>query len=124
MLLRRSKSAKLAAAFDLLDENASGVLSRRCLWKFFRSFLCSLLTLSGAAQELSSDEITRVADGTALFACDSVLTSPTTSEKDDMFAASFDDIADWYTSAGYRVAPWLELLDMTKWKQLVTSSAE
>ena len=117
----RSKSSKLAAAFDLLDENKDGFLSRRRLWKFFRSFLCTLLTLSGAAHDLTSDEITRLADGTALFACDSVLTSPTTTEKGDQFAATFDDIADWYTSAGYRIAPWLELLDMTKWKQLVTN---
>ncbi|CAE7599570.1 unnamed protein product, partial [Symbiodinium microadriaticum] len=121
ILCSGSKSSKLASAFELLDENKSGLLSRWRLWKFFRSFLCTLLTLSGAAQELSSDEITRVADGTALFACDSVLTSPTTTEKEDQYAATFDDIADWYTSAGYRIAPWLELLDMTKWKQLVTN---
>ena len=118
----RSKSSKLAAAFDLLDEDRDGLLSRRSLWKFFRSFLCTLLTLSGAAHDLTSDEITRLADGTALFACDSVLTSPTTTEPKagDQYAATFDDIADWYTSTGYRIAPWLELLDMSKWKQLVT----
>jgi len=121
VLCSGSKSAKLATAFDLIDEDTDGLLSRRGLWRFFRSFLCALLTLSGAAQELSPDELIRVADGTALFACDSVLTSPTTSKKDGQVAANFDDIADWYTSAGYRIAPWLELLDMSKWNQLVSN---
>ena len=30
-------------------------------------------------------------------------------------AISFSEFADWYTDGGYRVAPWLELLDMKKW---------
>ena len=32
---------------------------------------------------------------------------------DDLIA--FDDFADWYTEGGFRVASWLELLDLTKW---------
>ena len=27
----------------------------------------------------------------------------------------FDDFAQWYTDGGYEVAPWLELLDLSKW---------
>lgn len=34
---------------------------------------------------------------------------------------TFDDIADWYTSIGYRIAPWLELLDLSKWNQLISN---
>ena len=32
---------------------------------------------------------------------------------DDLIA--FDDFADWYTEGGFRVASWLELLDLSKW---------
>ena len=28
---------------------------------------------------------------------------------------SFDELAAWYTQEGYKVAPWLELLDLNKW---------
>ena len=28
---------------------------------------------------------------------------------------SFDDLAAWYTEEGYKVSPWLELLDLNKW---------
>ena len=33
--------------------------------------------------------------------------------EDDLVA--FDDFADWYTDGGYKVASWLELLDLSKW---------
>ena len=123
VLCAGSKSSKLAAAFDLLDEQERGELSRRCLWKYFRSFICSLLTLSGAAIELTQDDAIRIADSTALFTCDSVLTSVAQGNHGDQIAnstASFDDIADWYGSAGYSIAPWLELLDMSKWEHLIS----
>ncbi len=110
----------------MLDEDRDGVLSRRGVWKFFRAFLCALLTLSGTAQSLSSDEIMRIADSTALFACDSVIQATHSSNaqnksQDQFQGITFDDIADWYTSAGYRIAPWLELLDLTKWNQLIAN---
>jgi hypothetical protein len=121
VLCAGSKSAKLAAAFDLLDEKEKGVLSRRCVWKYFRSFICSLLTLSGGASELTQEESIRIADSTALYACDSVLTSIAQVNQSNSIAntATFDDIADWYGAAGYSIAPWLELLDMSKWEHLI-----
>jgi Ca2+-binding EF-hand superfamily protein len=125
VLCSGSKSSKLAAAFDLLDEAERGTLSRRSVWKYFRSFICALLTLSGAALEISQDEAIRIADSTALFACDSVLTSVAQANDGSQIAnasATFDDIADWYGSAGYSIAPWLELLDMSKWEHLISDS--
>ena len=126
VLCAGSKSTKLAAAFDLLDEQERGSLSRRNVWKYFRSFICALLTLSGAALELTQEEAIRIADSTALFACDSVLTSVAQGDQDSSqitnSTATFDDIADWYGSAGYSIAPWLELLDMSKWEHLITEA--
>lgn len=115
---------KLATAFDLLDEDRDGILSRRGVWRFFRSFLCSLLTFSGTAQTLSADEIMKIADSTALYACDSVIQSTAGSneqQQDTTVGITFDHIADWYTTTGYRIAPWLELLDISKWNQLVAN---
>lgn len=28
---------------------------------------------------------------------------------------TFDELAAWYTGEGYKVSPWLELLDLNKW---------
>lgn len=101
------------------------MLSRRGVWRFFRSFLCALLTFSGTAQTLSSDEIIRIADSTALYACDSVLQTIQMNKLSELHqpivgvGITFDDIADWYASIGYRIAPWLELLDLSKWNQLI-----
>mmetsp|Transcript_15092 Transcript_15092/g.25007 ORF Transcript_15092/g.25007 Transcript_15092/m.25007 type:complete len:815 (-) Transcript_15092:3254-5698(-) len=125
VLCAGSKSSKLAAAFDLLDEAERGSLTRRCVWKYFRSFICALLTLSGAASEITQDEAIRIADSTALFACDSVLGSVAQANDGNQISsisATFDDIADWYGSAGYSIAPWLELLDMSKWEHLISDA--
>lgn len=125
VLCAGSKSSKLAAAFDLLDEAERGALSRRSVWKYFRSFICALLTLSGAALDISQEEGIRIADSTALFACDSVLNAVAQANTGSQIAnatATFDDIADWYGSAGYSIAPWLELLDMSKWEHLIISA--
>jgi hypothetical protein len=74
---------------------------------------------------LSPEEIMRIADSTALFACDSVIQTSTQTkgpaEREAIIGISFDNIADWYTTAGYRIAPWLELLDLSKWNQLITN---
>lgn len=113
--ISRSKSSKLAEAFDLLDEDRDGSLSRRGLWKYFRSFLCALLILSNGSCNLTNNDITRMADGSALLACDSVLSLSLSGKA----CVTFDDVADWYSSTGYRVAPWLELLDMSKWQHLI-----
>ena len=99
----------MAAAFDLIDENNDGLLSRRELWRFIRSFVSALIVLSG--ENFLSFDIIRLADNTALYVCDTVF--------EDQNSVSFDDLADWYSSTGYRVSPWMELLDMSKWKHLM-----
>jgi hypothetical protein len=113
----RSKSTKLAEAFDLLDEDGDGCLSRRGLWMYFRSFLCVLLVMIDAPSALTNNDLTRIADGTALIACDSVLSLSLNGNS----SVTFDDVADWYTTTGYHIAPWLELLDMSKWQHLINS---
>jgi Ca2+-binding EF-hand superfamily protein len=110
IFLEGSKSSKLALAFDLLDDDKDGVLSRRDVWRFFRSFLCGLLFVTGF---MSSDEhdIKFLLDASCVWLCDSLFSSI----PDDRNVAYFDDIADWYSGNGFKVASWLELLDKKKW---------
>ncbi len=37
------------------------------------------------------------------------------SDRDDEFLISYEEFGMWYNSGGYAVAPWLELLDLSKW---------
>lgn len=119
MALYRSKSVKLAYAFDLMDDANDGVLTRRALWRFFRSFLTVLFTLSGAAViGIKAAGVEMLLDSVALYVCDEVFKySRSIGVKN---GATFDCLADWYTTGGYEIASWLELLDMSKWAKLST----
>jgi len=39
-------------------------------------------------------------------------------------AVTFEDFAEWYTEGGYTVAPWLELLDLSKFLSLLPENCE
>ena len=112
-----SKSSKLAFTFDLMDEDDDNILTKRGLWRYFRSFLCVLLTVSGASLDMSTEEIVTVCDDCAVWTSAQLLSSL------DPYARSgcnFENLADWYTTGGYQVATWLELLDLSKWLPLYT----
>lgn len=109
---------KLAFAFELMDEDEDGVLSKRGLWRYFRAFLCTLLTISGASLDMLSDELITVCDDCAVWTSSQLLNSLQTKESESVRGCSFEDLADWYTQGGYMVATWLELLDLSKWLPL------
>lgn len=125
--LYSSKSSKLAFAFDLIDDDNDGLLRRRGLWRFFRSLLCALLVLTGTACQDPPYKASRLADPAALWISDAILEYAVGADGvkgrgSEMDHASFDHLADWYSSSGYQLSPWLELLDLSKWQYLVTSS--
>jgi hypothetical protein len=93
-----------------MDEDDDNLLTRRGLWRYFRSFLCALFTLSGATLDLPIDEATRICDDCAVWTASKMF-----SALPNQSAVSFEDIADWYTNGGFEVATWLELLDIGKW---------
>ncbi|GLE01572.1 hypothetical protein PINS_up010402 [Pythium insidiosum] len=66
-----SKSDKLSFAFQLFDVDGDGALTRREMWKYFRSFLTLLFAL-GNGSELSAEAIASVADATAIAIADSI----------------------------------------------------
>lgn len=119
-VLLRSKSSKLAFAFDLIDDDCDGLLRRRGLWRFFRSMLCALLVLTGTACQDPPYKAARLADPAALWISDAILEFGANSDE-DCECASFDNLADWYSSSGYQLSPWLELLDLSKWQYLISS---
>ena len=116
-----SKSSKLAFAFDLIDDDSDGFLRRRGLWRFFRSMLCALLVLAGTACQDPPYKASRLADPAALWISDAILEYAATGDE-ECDSASFDNLADWYSSSGFELSPWLELLDLSKWQYLVSAS--
>jgi hypothetical protein len=113
-----SKSIKLAQAFDLLDTDADGYLSRRDIWRLFRSFLCALLVASRISSPSSNEDdkqferVKFLLDASCMWLVDSLFGTLVEGQT----RASFDNIADWYSSDGCQVASWLELLDKRKWR--------
>merc|ERR1712216_794163 len=76
-----SKSSKLAYTFDLMDEDDDHVLTKRGLWRYFRSFLSVLLTVSGASLDMSTEEIVAVCDDCAVWTSAQLLSSLDPSER-------------------------------------------
>ena len=120
LLCAGSKSSKLAVAWELFADGDKwdGSLSRRGLWRYVRSFLATLLAVAslpdGAAGDAAVAEcavdVADDADDAAVALAAAVFAD---AGGDDLVA--FDDFADWYTDGGYKVASWLELLDLSKW---------
>ena len=106
-----SKSDKLALAFQLFDEDGDGYLSRREMWKYLRSFLIVLLKLSRHS-ESSAAEVADFANNGAVACARVVFAQADLAHKNKV---SFEEFASWYTDGGFRLAPWLELLDIRKW---------
>jgi Ca2+-binding EF-hand superfamily protein len=126
ILCKGTKSAKLAFAFDFLDEDGDGLLTRRGLWRYFRSFLCAMLMLSGVGGSMSVETMCHACDSAALWTCVQVFKHLETKHNAGVTApdrVTFDDIAEWYTDGGFEVAPWLELLDIRKWTLLLGPAA-
>jgi hypothetical protein len=138
VLCKGKKSDKLEFAFEVLDKQKRGQLSESDMANYLRSFLTVLLSISfstfldtdpledtlstmkGHRCEGSADAIARAVEKGAEWASSvafkgfeeskRVATSP-----GSQTSMTFDDFADWYTTAGYRTIPWLELLDLRKW---------
>jgi Ca2+-binding EF-hand superfamily protein len=132
VLCRGKKSDKLEFAFEVLDKNKKGRLSRTDMTSYLQSFLTVLLsvafspalesdasddsvgTLKGAPLERSNTTLHKAVKGGAEWASSLAFKDFDKSKKKGS-AMSFDDFAEWYTSVGFGSIPWLELLDLQKW---------
>jgi hypothetical protein len=106
-------SLKLAIAFELLDENREGRLSCENLTRFLRSFLAVIVGISMPTSRLSREDMFHAVDNGASWTQSHVLNRP------NKLYVTFDEFAEWYTEGGYTVAPWLELLDLSKFISLL-----
>jgi Ca2+-binding EF-hand superfamily protein len=131
-----NKSAKLAAAYDLLDVDKNGYLTQRGLMQYLRAYLTMLAgisllssnkkTTTQIRKQLMSpkrnDAFLAVENGAKwtlshFFKTFEAQHARSGSTRNN--AVAFEDFAKWYTEGGYAVAPWLELLDLQKFLSLI-----
>ncbi len=127
------KSDKLEYAFELMDKDNDGLLSRSDMVRYLFSFLTVLLSISscpigrepkeqillsieGSPINLEENDLARLIHEGSTWATAQVFNSSSNRKiKDGHEYLNFDDFADWYTKGGYTSIPWLELLDLRKW---------
>ena len=127
-----NKSAKLASTFDLIGDPNTSFVSQTGILRYFESYLTMLLGISLLS---SSDSIT-IETLNGLVSVERGLNNMPFSndihrsfgivqrgalwtvnhfkQKCNMKKVFFEDLANWYTSGGFSVAPWLEFLDLKK----------
>ena len=129
VLCQGKKSDKLEFAFEVLDKEKRGTLSKADTSRYLRSFLTVLLnlassaaldsdptedvmaTLNGSRCDYSEASLVRAVEAGSSWAAAQAFKSRRPNED----AISFDEFAEWYTHVGYSNIPWLELLDLHKW---------
>jgi len=127
------KSDKLEHAFELMDKDNDGLLSRSDMVRYLFSFLTVLLSISscpigrepreefllsmdGNPIKIDENTLSRLIKDGSAWATTQVFNSANHRQmKDGQECINFDDFADWYTKGGYTSIPWLELLDLRKW---------
>ena len=118
-----NKSAKLVAGFELLDEESSGQLTKQRIEQYVRSYLKMLVGISllsaspGDKKELSLEQrraMNAAVENGARWTIGHALKHFAENGDANKEFFSFEDFATWYTVGGYKVAPWLELLDLSK----------
>ena len=127
VLCQGKKSDKLEYAFEVLDRDKRGKLSKSDTARYLRSFLTVLLniastpsldsdlhedsmsTMSGAQCDRSAATQSRAVEAGSSWASGQAFKG----RRKDLIC--FDEFAEWYTHVGYSNIPWLELLDLHKW---------
>jgi Ca2+-binding EF-hand superfamily protein len=109
-----SKSDKLVCAFDFIDKNQTGKLSKREIWKFFRSFLLTVILLA-CPDAKPTDWLHILVDESAVWLVENILNHIAKGSSLTPSHVTFDDIAEWYSSSGCSNSAWIELIDFSKW---------
>jgi Ca2+-binding EF-hand superfamily protein len=125
LLCGGKKSTKLSFAFSLFDRRQNGKkkgkkalskpnsLDGEELFLFLRSFLIVTFSCCRQSWDLSDDAVNRYIADTANMVTDDVMRYQWRKRKKER--VDFDEFGQWYNEGGYETAPWLELLDLTKW---------
>jgi len=140
-----NKSVKLGTIFEVIEDQNAGFLSQRKLMRYLRSYLTMLVGISLLSSSTKSTSDTRrallasdqsfefynslfnTAESGARWTLDHFLRSHDAKMKkngnrtQNNGMISFEDFALWYTDdGGYKIAPWLEFLDLKKFLALLT----
>jgi Ca2+-binding EF-hand superfamily protein len=132
VLCQGKKSDKLEYAFEVLDKNKRGLLSKQDMSKYIQSFLTVLLSVAlspSLSHDPSFDTLSTMDGGrceTSIAAIQQAVAAGAEWATEQAFrdfdggrkknsSMSFDDFAEWYTSKGFGSIPWLELIDLRKW---------
>lgn len=126
-----SKSDKLSYAFELFDENLSGLLTKEQLSSYFQTFLVTITVLSNLSKLINGDSEHQddlsvaawftnrralISDACAYLVHEiSESISSTSLVNTTEKKISFEEFGNWYTNGGYNDALWLELIDSRKW---------
>jgi len=129
VLCHGKKSDKLEYAFEVLDKDKKGELSKDDMHIYMRSFLTVLLGIA-CTPALETDELEdTLKTGNGEEPCERNIDSLVRAvdagsdwavaqafkRRDDVESISFDDFAGWYTDEGHISIPWIELLALRKW---------
>lgn len=125
-----SKSTKLLAGFELLDHQQRGLLTEEQLIRYLTSYLTMLVAVSlltpiskrkyrRALTPMRRKELRAAVESGAKWTLAHFLQASGKCEN----GYSFESFANWYSSGGYSVAPWLELLDLKKVMALISEPA-
>lgn len=125
LLCGGKKSTKLSFAFSLFDRRPppkkkgkkasqrTSSLDGEELFLFLRSFLIITFSCCRQSWDLSDDAVNRYIADTANMVTDDVMQYQLRTRNKKR--VDFDEFGQWYNEGGYEIAPWLELLDLTKW---------
>lgn len=112
MLCGGSKSTKLACVWNAIDSDHDGDLTRTELYRLIRAFLVVLFAFNYGANSSPVEQVQRAADEASQTLAANIFLSSKRKKKDTV---SFEEFAEFYSEGGgYRIAPWLELLNLPK----------
>jgi len=111
ILFDGSKSAKLMFSFELLDISKRGALTRSEMWRFFRSFLTTILLLCNMSL---SDKMHVIVDDAAQWTVDDLVETCNILDDQTVCMITFEHFSAYYSERGFLVCSWLELLDLEK----------
>ena len=128
-----SKSDKLSTGYEVLDDQCQNWLSEDALERYITAYLTTLVAMSvlapiskhncsGLFAQRHREEIRSAVESGAKWTLSHFLQQASNSSRESRYRRyTFESFATWYSSGGYQVAPWLELLDLNKLFLLITS---
>eukprot|EP00948_MAST-09A_sp_MAST-9A-sp1_P001924 g1924.t1 len=129
ILSHGSKSEKLSLAFDRFDVDGDGLLSKRELWRFMRSFLTFIISIARECSMVEQSHLFNLVDDLCVELCGTIFNWLKNNQSNDSRGAmhgkvSFEEFGRWYNVEGHSMIPWLELLDLSKWPITIEEKAD